>query len=107
MSEEDAYHRAATRADLAKANFLSSITAAKARLSPAHLKQDVKHKISETVSNGRESFATHAKAHPIAVGSAAGAVVLYLLRKPLAALYRRLHVQAETNQPDHPETDNV
>lgn len=107
MSRTEDYRAASVRADQARSAFLGSITAAKARIAPARLKADTKRKIIETAMNGTANTAARIQERPIAVGAAAGAFLIFLTRKPLAALFRRLYVHIKSPGPENSETDDA
>lgn len=106
MTDEEQFRQASAEAERRKSAFLSSVAAAKARLSPARLKQDAKHKMSDGLYNsGSRAMATVSE-HPVATGAAAGAVVLYLFRRPAWALFHRLYVRITNRTPDRSEKDH-
>lgn len=106
MSPEQRYRQASAQAEERKATFLSSAAVAKARLTPARLTRDAKEKASETLSNGKAYLTAKVQERPVAVGAAAGALVLYLFRRPLSALFRRMVVRITNRSPDTSETDD-
>lgn len=106
MNRIEAYHAANARAERTKAAFLGSLSAAKARIAPARLKNDVRQKVAHTMMGGAAGAAARVQERPFAFGAAAGALTIFLARKPLAALFRRLYVKF-TSQTDNPETDDV
>lgn len=106
MSPEIAYREAAARAEERKAAFLSSAQVAKARVAPARLKEDVKGKARDTLSRGTASAKAKVQERPIAAAAAAGALALYVLRRPLGTLLHRLYVRARNRTPEHSEKDD-
>lgn len=106
MNRVEAYHAAHARAERAKAAFLESLSGTKARITPARLKSDARQKVTETVMNGAAGAAARVRERPVAFGAAAGALIIFLARKPLAALFRLLYVKL-TSQRDNPETDDA
>lgn len=106
MSREIAYRDAVARTDLARARLKNSADDAKARIAPARLKQDVVDKATGAVLNGIATGAAKAQQRPVAVGAAAGAFILFLFRRPLAALFGRLYVRISNPNPEYSETDD-
>lgn len=106
MSRENAYRESCVRVDAARAQLMASADAAKARVAPARLKQDVKDKISNAALDGVARVAVQVQQRPVAFGAATGAFVLFLARRPLAALFRRLYVRFTDPTPDISETDD-
>lgn len=106
MSLEERYVQATARAEQQKAVFLSSAAAAKARLAPARLKEDLKQKAVDGVLNGSAYVAAKAHQRPIAFGAAAGALVLYLFRRPISALFGRMYVRMKNSNPETSETQD-
>ncbi|BAV64156.1 hypothetical protein [Sphingobium cloacae] len=89
MSHETAYRAAVEQAEEKKARFFLSAQAAKARVAPARLKQDAKDQLTSFAMDG----VVKVRQHPVAAGAGLAAFTLYLARRPLAALFRRLHVR--------------
>lgn len=106
MSPEERYALASRRAEQQKAAFFSSAAAAKARVAPARLKQDVKDKALNRLMVTSDNVTTAAKERPFAVGAAASAFALYLFRRPLSALFRRMYVRITNRNPEESETDD-
>ncbi|EQB30704.1 hypothetical protein [Sphingobium ummariense] len=100
MSGEADYKAATARAREARAHFLTSAQAARDRITPARLKQDAQAQAADVV--GR--MAAKARQRPIAIGTAAAALLAYLARRPLAALFGRLYVRLRNRKP---ESDDV
>jgi hypothetical protein len=94
MSAADRYRAAIVDAQEKKARFLDSAAAAKARVSPARLKQDVKTAIGNKASNAVAGV----RQRPWAFGAAGAALVLYMARRPIGSLLRKLYVRARTGQ---------
>ncbi|WP_030540516.1 hypothetical protein [Sphingobium sp. DC-2] len=106
MTAEERYRLATVEAERKKAAFLSSAAEAKARVSPARIKQDVKQKAGESLHNASAQAMAKANEHPVATAAGAGAFVLYLFRRPLAALFRRTYVRLSNRTPDQSEKDD-
>ncbi len=106
MTREDAYRDAVARADARRAALVSSALAARARIAPARLKQDAKARAMATVMDGAAYAAAKVQQRPAATAAAAGALALYLLRRPLAALFRRIYVRTGNRTEETSETDN-
>ncbi len=106
MTLEARYREACARADMARGRFRLTAQEAKARVAPTRLKQDVKDKASNAVLNGVATAAAKAQQRPVAVGAAAAAFGLFLARRPLAALFRRLYVRFQDTQSDNLENDD-
>ena len=106
MNLETRYREACDRADAARDRFRLTSEQAKARVAPARLKQDVKDKVNDAVLNGVAQAAAKAHQRPVAVGAAAAAFGLFLARRPLAALFRRLYVRFQDTQTDNSENDD-
>ncbi|MGC4251988.1 MAG: hypothetical protein QM605_11190 [Sphingobium sp.] len=97
MNREAAYRAAIEQAEEKKARFLLSAEAAKARVAPARLKQDAKDQLASTVTDG----VARLRQHPVATGAGLAAFTLYLARRPLTALFRRLHVRLENRNTEN------
>ena len=106
MSRKIAYREASARADAARARLLASADAARARVAPARLKQDMKDGIGGATKDGIALVAAKAQQRPVAIGAAAGAFGLFLCRRPLAALFRRLYVRFRNQDSENSETDD-
>ncbi len=106
MNLETRYREACERADAARGRFQLTREEAKARVSPARLKQDVKDKASGAVKNGVVRLVAKVEQRPVAVGAAAAAFGLFLVRRPLTALFRRLYVRFQDTQLDNSENDD-
>lgn len=106
MSANLRFQEACLRADAARAQMLDSATAARARVAPARLKQDVMDKAGDAVKNGLAQAAVQAQQRPFALGAAVAAFGLFLARRPLAALFTRLYVRISDTPPENSETDN-
>ena len=106
MNLETRYREACERADAARGRFQLTQEEAKARVSPARLKQDVKDKVNDAVLNGAAQAAAKAHQRPIPVGAAATAFGLFLARRPLTALFRKLYVRFQDTQTDNSENDD-
>ncbi|MEC3949818.1 hypothetical protein [Sphingobium sp. HWE2-09] len=106
MNLETRYREACERADAARGRFQLTSEQAKARVSPARLKQDVKVKASGIVKNGAARLGSKVQQRPVAVGAAATALGLFLARRPLTALFRRLYVRFQDTQTDNSENDD-
>jgi hypothetical protein len=106
MNATERYRQAEAQAEQKKAQFLSSASTAKERIAPARLKEDLKQKAADSLSNGRVYVTEKVQERPVAAGAAAAALVLYLFRRPLSALFRRTYVQITNRHPKRAETDN-
>jgi hypothetical protein len=106
MKKAIAYAQACARADAARTRMLASAEDAKARVAPARLKQDATSAFTGAVLGGIAKGAAQAQQRPIAIGAAATAFILYLARRPLAALFGRLYVRVKDAQQTISETDN-
>ena len=106
MSLEERYAQATAEAAHKKAAFLCSTAAVKARVSPARLKQDAKQKVAVGMSNGSAYVAAKVQERPVAAGAAASALLLYMFRRPLWALFRRTYVRITNHTPETAEADN-
>ncbi|NWK98147.1 hypothetical protein DM806_21275 [Sphingobium lactosutens] len=106
MSRELDFREASVRADAARAQLLATAEDAKARVAPARLKQDVKDGIGGAAKDGIALVAAKVQQRPVAIGAAAGAFGLFLARRPLAALFRRLYVRFRNQDSENSETDD-
>lgn len=106
MNQEDAYRAASARADQRKAAFLSSAQAVKARVTPARLKQDAKDKATETLLDGAAYAAAKVQQRPTATAAAMAALGIYLMRRPIGALFRRIYVRISNRTEETSETDD-
>ncbi|WP_313808689.1 hypothetical protein [Sphingobium sp.] len=106
MNREDAYRDAAARVDARKAALMSSALAAKARLAPARIRQDVRDKATETLLDGAAYAAAKVQQRPAATAAALGALVLYVMRRPLGTLFRRMYVRMRNGTETTSETDD-
>ncbi len=92
---ETAYRAAIAKAQAQKAQLVDSAQAAKARISPARLKQDAKDKVAATALDGVAYVGAKVQQRPTAVAAAASALGLFMARRPIAALLRRLYVRIQ------------
>lgn len=99
MSPEEQYRQASAQAERRKAELLSSAAAVKARIAPGRLKQDVRQKAAESLAEGGAYIAAKVTQRPVAVGAAAGALLLYVFRRPLSALFGRIYVRLTDRPP--------
>lgn len=106
MTVETSYRAAVARAAVAKAQFRQSAQDARARVAPARLKQDVKDKIGGAAKRSVARVGEKAQKNPVAVGAAGTALVLFLARRPLTALFRRIYVRLTNARPHELENDN-
>lgn len=106
MNQQERYAQASAAADRKKAAFLSSASAAKARITPARLKQDIKQKAKDGLANGSVGIAAQVKERPVAFGAAGAALLLYFFRRPLSALFRRAYVRIKNHSPERSENDD-
>ncbi len=96
MKGEAAYRAAVVDAEMKRARMMASLQDSKDRIRPGRLKQDVTQKATSALIEGTAQAAAKARARPIAVGAAILAFILYLARRPLAALGGRLYVRIKT-----------
>lgn len=106
MTAETSYRAAVVKANLAKTQFRQSVQDAKARVAPARLKQDAKNKITGAAKNGVARVGEKARKNPVAMGAAGTAILLFLARRPVTALFRRLYVRLTNARSHELETDN-
>ena len=106
MSQTEKYQQAAIDAEQRKARFLSSLSAAKARIAPGRLKQDLKEKAARGITNGRTYVSTKVHEQPIAGGATGAALLIYLFRNPISALFKRTYVRITNRNPERAETDD-
>ncbi|HKY82099.1 MAG TPA: hypothetical protein VJM09_11590 [Sphingobium sp.] len=106
MSPEQQYRAASVEAERRKTALRTSAATAKARIAPARLVRDVKEKALDTLSNGKAYVVAKAEERPIAVGAAAGAFALYIFRRPLSALFKRIYVRITNRSPETSEIDD-
>ena len=106
MTAEEQYQRANVEVEQKKAALRSSAAAAKARLSPARLKEDAKHKVVGRLQQAKSTAMAQVNERPVATGAAAGALAIYLFRRPLSALFRRIYVRVTNRTPDQSEKDD-
>lgn len=101
MNRQTAYREAVRQAEDKKARFLLSAKAAKARIAPSRLKQDAKDRLVSATMDGAAQAAAKVRQHPVATSAGLTAFALYLARRPLAALFRRLHVRFQNRNPEN------
>lgn len=106
MNREDAYRAASAQAEARKSAFLSSAQAARARVAPARLKQDARDKATETLLDGAAYAAAKVQQRPTATAAAVAALGIYLMRRPLGALFRRIYVRISNRTEETSETDD-
>lgn len=106
MTPEEQYKRANIEAESKKAAFRSSATTVKARLSPARLKRNVQQKVADRFHKVSSTALAQVSGRPVATVAAAGALGIYLFRRPLSALFRRIYVRATNRTPDQSEKDD-
>lgn len=105
MNREARYRDATVEANQKRAAFLSSMQAARQRLTPARLKQDVKDKVTGAMLDATAHAAAKVQQRPIASAAAAGAFLLFLARRPLGALFGRIYVGLK-NRRENSETED-
>lgn len=76
------------RALAARAGFQAALNAALERLAPARLKEDAAHAASHGIDEAKEAMRRSIQRHPVVIWSAIGAVIAYILRRPLMVLAR-------------------
>ena len=106
MSAIERYHQATVRAEQKKVQFLSSVSAAKERVKPGRLKQDIKEKAANGIHNGRLYLTDKVRQQPVAVGATAAALLIYLFRRPISALLKKTYVRITNRNPELAETDD-
>lgn len=106
MNGTEQYRQATAAAQERKAQFLSSVSAAKARVKPGRLKQDFKEKAANGIHNGRAYVTDKVKQQPVAVGATAAALLIYLFRRPISALFKRTYVRITDRNPERAETND-
>ena len=93
MSTREEYRAACLRAEEAKAALDIAIGDARARLTPAALKDSAKRRIKSGATATSAAATRTVKRHPIAAASLLSALLLWLFRKPAWALSRTLYVK--------------
>lgn len=106
MNLESRYRAACERAYAAKGRLTLTAEDAKARITPAQLKQDAKDKVSGAIRGSIAQVAANVQQRPVAIGAAAAAFGLFLFRRPLAALFGRLYVRFRNTDADISENDD-
>ena len=104
MSSEEQYLQAAAEVERRKASFYSSAAAVKKRIAPARLKADIQDKVVDGLQKGAARVTTRVSERPVETGAAATAFLIYLNRRPLSALFRRLYVRITNRTPETSET---
>lgn len=93
MSDRQSYRAATARAEAARVEFLSALGAARLRTSPDRIKAEAKEKAFGFFRELRdEARAQVTRRSPWVLGALGGAIVAWLFRKPIAALFCRLYV---------------
>jgi hypothetical protein len=92
MSEMDEYRKATVEAELARARFLSTLDTAKHRLSASRLKARAQAAVVEALQDSGKQARSAVVRHPFALGTAVAAILAFLFRRPLTALFKRLYV---------------
>ncbi|MEJ7927665.1 hypothetical protein WG908_12975 [Sphingobium sp. AN641] len=103
MSSEEAYRAATERAEARRAALLDSIAAATARVTPARLRADAKDKVTQGMMALGTKTGDMVRDRPVMVAATASALVAYLARRPIAALFKRLYVRVRDR---NSENDN-
>ena len=98
MSARDDYRSATARAAEQRRLFMVSASATKSRIMPGRLAQDMRSAIKTKVGNAAANATDHVRDRPLAFGAAGAALVLYLARRPIGSLLRRLYVRMRTGQ---------
>lgn len=106
MTQQERYAEAIADVERKKAAFRSSAAAAKARIAPVRLKQDIKQKAADSLKNGGAQLAANVSERPIAYGAAGAALLVYLFRRPVSALFRRAYVRICNRTPEISENDD-
>ncbi|MCP1470724.1 hypothetical protein J3E64_002417 [Sphingobium sp. OAS761] len=107
MNRRETYRAATMHAQAQRGRMIASAQAAKARIAPSRLKQDAIDKMTAAALDGVATAAVQVQQKPVAFGAAAGAFLLYLARRPLAALFGGLYVRLRNTQTDTPEIDDA
>lgn len=96
--------QAKRNAAVARARVQSTVGALKQRLSPSNIAADAKARVKETTGAITEKASGAVRERPVTASAAAGAAALFLFRKPMKKLARRLfrrrkreEAEAETN----------
>lgn len=106
MTEGTSYSDACKRAEDARHRFLATSQEARERITPARLKKDAVGKVKSAFKDGVASAGNAIQQRPIATGAAVSAFALFLARRPLTALFKRLYVRLTDPNRDISETEN-
>ncbi|MBB3980979.1 hypothetical protein GGR44_000610 [Sphingobium fontiphilum] len=101
MNRQESYRAACARAIAARTRLNDSVAVARVRLTPARLKRDARDQAVQTVTDAGHRAVRSVRAHPVATAAAATAFIAYLARRPLAALFGRLHVRWKTRNSEN------
>lgn len=107
MTTQERYAEAVVEAERRKVALKSSAAAAKSRIAPARLKQDIKLRAVDGLKNGSAQLAANVSERPIAYGAAGAALLFYLFRRPVSALFKRAYVRIRNRTPEISENDDV
>ncbi|PZU60117.1 MAG: hypothetical protein DI547_03490 [Sphingobium sp.] len=92
MTPEERYLEADARAESERARFLTALGTAKSRFAPARLKSDAQAQALLATRRAGEQAQAFVGRHPVATGGVIAGLTAWLLRRPIAALSRRLFV---------------
>ncbi|MFZ2996737.1 hypothetical protein [Sphingobium sp.] len=106
MTENISYHAACLRAEEARNRLLATSQEARARIAPARLKKDAVGKVKGAFRDSINSASAKVQERPVAAGAAATAFLLFLARRPLTALLKRLYVRLTDPNRDNSESKN-
>ncbi|HEX7782103.1 MAG TPA: hypothetical protein VF509_04795 [Sphingobium sp.] len=77
---------------MARARFLGSLDIAKSRLSASRLKARAQALVVEALQDSGKQARSAVVRHPFALGAFLTAVIAFIFRRPLTALFKRLYV---------------
>lgn len=103
MSKQTDYRAATAHAEAAKARFMATLGEARQRIAPARLKSDARQKAAGLAIDAGQAARAGIRQRPVAIGAAAGALLLWLARRPIGTLFHRLYVRFKTR---NSETDD-
>lgn len=106
MTDTTTYQLACRRADEARARFSRTAQEAKASVSPARLKHNIAGKTKNALQDSVAVVGDTVRQRPVAASAAATAFVLFLVRRPLAALFGRLYVRWTNPNHQYSESDD-
>lgn len=92
MSDMDDYRKASAEADVARQRFLSTFGLARNRLSVSRLKSRAQAALVEALQDSGKQARSVVTRHRFALGGALLAAIVFVFRRPLTALFKRLYV---------------